>query len=148
MTASRRVSVAAILAWPFRAVWLNLKLLALSVLSRPIGTSFAAGDLLIVRRPLAVTVLTHWRAPYTDGFHCLLPEGTRLRVSEATGRRARGLPCQPDDLEAFESAFVSEDVRRHAKYAGCSLVLVKGEVAACEVVVVAAADRPGGGPSR
>ena len=137
MTEPRRPPIFAILAWPFRAVWLNLKMIGIGLASRPIGAAFAAGDLLVVRRPLAVTVLTHWLAPYTDGCHCLLPEGVRLRVDEATGRRARGLPCLPDDREAFEREFVPEATRRHPKYAGCSLVLTKADLAHCEVVAAA-----------
>ena len=103
------------------------------LLRRPIGAAFDAEALLVVRRSLDTTVLTHWEAPYTDGISCQLPEGTRLRVVEDTGRRAKGLPCRPEDRDSFERLFVDEAVRSHPKYAGCSLVLTRRDLEACEL---------------
>jgi hypothetical protein len=73
-------------------------------------------------------VLTHWLAPYTDGFCCELPEGFKLRATEDVRRGCRGCTFVPSDIPAFERDLVPPEVASHEKFAGVSIPLSAREI--------------------
>jgi hypothetical protein len=72
-------------------------------------------------RDLPAKGLTYWKAPYTGGFRCVVPEGTVVIVRQDVGPFSLGVTCVPEDYEGFGEKFVPENDRRSPKYAGYSL---------------------------
>lgn len=77
---------------------------------------------------LQVTLLTMWKAPFTDGFKTILEIGTVLVADhdQMAGRPA--FACLPDDYEAFEQTHVPAETRRDAKYNGYYIVVDASEI--------------------
>lgn len=81
-----------------------------------------------VLRDFATTVLTHWKAPMTDGLPCTLPKGTILVVASDSPPSRAAFTCVPEDRETFILRYIPEDVRRDPKFAGVSFVIEKKEI--------------------
>jgi len=92
------------------------------VLAIPKGKRF------VVVREFSTTVLTHWRAPMTDGLPCTVPRGTILVVASNSPSSRVAFICVPEDYDTFVSERVPEDIRRDPKFAGISLVIEKKEI--------------------
>lgn len=73
--------------------------------------------------------LVHWSAPFTSGFHCVIPKGTVL-VTFRDSESASALGLVPENYKEFEQKFVPESDRTADKYAGYSFVFTRSE--ACE----------------
>jgi hypothetical protein len=58
------------------------------------------GDVLVTHEPVPAIGMTHWRAPFTGGFDCVVPAGTALvardPVEGAEGIGFRQLPLRGD----------------------------------------------------
>jgi hypothetical protein len=71
--------------------------------------------------------LVHWRAPFTSGFHCIIPKGTIL-VSFGDSVSSSAVGLVPEDYKEFEQKFIPESDRTADNYAGYSLVFTRAEV--------------------
>lgn len=109
--------------------------------ARRIRTRIEEGDILVVHSPLVVFVLTHWKAPYTDGSRCRLPEGARLLAAHDAGPQSLGVQCVPEDREWFSETLVPEEIRSADKFAGCSISLGRRELESCTQLKVAKAGK-------
>jgi hypothetical protein len=72
---------------------------------------FYFGDRFEVTTACEVTALTHWRAPFTDGFNAKLPEGLvvlALKDAHDDWEQYPGLPAEPQDFEQWEKKLVPE----------------------------------------
>lgn len=77
---------------------------------------------------LHATGLTHWNAPYTGGFNCIVPEGTVVIATRDVGPFSLRVKCLPEYYKSFGEQFVPEQDRRSPKYAGYSLVFWRWQV--------------------
>ncbi len=66
--------------------------------------------------------LTHWNAPFTGGFNCVVPKGTVFVVDYDSQPGATAFGCVPENAKDFELRFVPEAERTNPKYGGYSLV--------------------------
>jgi hypothetical protein len=80
------------------------------------------GQVWLVTSDMAVRGLTHWRAPFTDGFKCILPAGTRVQVTRAWANTTAAA-CRPIEYDAMERLLVPSKDRQDPKYDGYTLVL-------------------------
>ena len=67
--------------------------------------------------------MTHWRAPFTGGFKCVVPKGTILVADYDSVRLSTGFGVVPEKYSELEEILVSKEDRTAQKYAGYSLVL-------------------------
>jgi hypothetical protein len=86
------------------------------------------GERFIVLTDFTTTVLTHWRAPMTDGLSCTLPKGAVLVVASDSPAWRAAFICVPEDREAFVLRHIPVDVHQDAKFAGISIVIKKKEI--------------------
>jgi|GEM_PF-2393608 len=121
-----------IAAWPLRLLWYNLYFWLVAPLRRSLaaGLSFgiSEGELFVVRSPLRVTVLTHWRAPYTGGLTCVVPAGTQLVALGSTPVGSKEARFAPRSQTAFARALIPASVRENPRFDSASLVLRAGEI--------------------
>lgn len=75
-----------------------------------------------------IRVLTHWKAPFTDGFTCAPAIGTVLVVDSDEVDGAQGFYCIPEDYDGFETAYVPLADRSKRKYDGYSLVAMASDI--------------------
>ena len=133
------------LSFPFLFLGANLYLYGRGfftlMFAKRIKKTIEEGDVLLVHTPLDVFVLTHWKAPYTDGFRSRLPEGARLLATHDAGPGSRGVRCVPEDLEWFSETVVPEEIRFADKFAGCSIDLGRRELESCTHLKVAKAGK-------
>jgi hypothetical protein len=75
-----------------------------------------------------VSLLTHWQAPFTDGFK-IVPEIGTVLVAESDQREGfPGFSCLPEDYASFEAAHIPLETRNRAKYDGFSLVVQASDI--------------------
>jgi hypothetical protein len=74
-------------------------------------------------RDLEVGVLTHFRAPFTDGARAILRAGEVFTVALDPAALATAAQCNPERYEALEKELVPEEDRTDQKYSGYSLVI-------------------------
>lgn len=86
------------------------------------------GTRLRVVKEREITVLTHWKAPFTDGFKCIPALGTVLVVDSDQVEGASGFDCIPEDYNGFEAAYLPLADRDKPKYDGYSLVALASDV--------------------
>ena len=79
------------------------------------------GDRLRCREDIPTDGLTHWKAPYTLSFECVIPAGTILVVDCDPVAGATGFGCVPEDYEGFEQQHVPD--REAWRYGGYSFVM-------------------------
>ena len=72
--------------------------------------------------------MTHWKAPFTDGFKCIPALGTVLVVDSDQVEGASGFYCIPEDYNGFEAAYVPLLDRSRPKYDGYSLVALASDI--------------------
>ena len=65
--------------------------------------------------------MTHWNAPFTDGFKCTVPKGTILVAAHDSARLSSGFLARPEKYAEMEEKLVPTDDRNLPKYAGYSL---------------------------
>ena len=70
--------------------------------------------------------LVHWSAPFTSGFHCVIPKGTVLVTFRDSGS-ADALGLIPEHYKEFEQRFVPDSDRTADKYAGYSFVFTRAQ---------------------
>ena len=81
-----------------------------------------AGERYRATQAVDVRALTHWRAPFTSGFTCRLPEGTVVVVRQDAPASATAALCVPEDSE-LESVLVPSRDRTDPKYDGYHLLV-------------------------
>lgn len=133
------------LSFPFLLVGANFYVYGRGLFTwlfgRRIRTRIEEGDVLVVHRPLDVFVLTHWKAPYTDGFRSRLPEGVRLPATHDAGPLSLVVRCVPENLEWFTETIVPEEIRSAEKYSGCSIDLGRRKLQSCSELKAAEAGK-------
>jgi len=72
--------------------------------------------------------LVHWRAPFTSGFHCVIPKGTILVTFHDYSPSAAAFALVPEDYKGFEKKYVPHDDIIATKYAGYSFVFARSEI--------------------
>ncbi len=121
-----------IAAWPVLLLWDNFYIWLVIPLRRALapGLSFgiSQGELFVVRSPLRVTVLTHWRAPYTGGLDCVIPAGTQLVAQASAPAGAKEARFVPRSQAAFARALIPAQVREHPRFDALSLVLRASQI--------------------
>lgn len=87
-----------------------------------------------VTTDLPLTVMTHWRAPYTGGYESVLEAGETIEVASDQAPGATAIYCVPVDYARLEQRFVSRWERwQFWVYGGYSLVVDVAALAAhCE----------------
>jgi hypothetical protein len=97
----------------------------LSLLPHP---KVSKGSRFIAAEDIKTTALTHWRAPMTDGFKCVIPKGTILIATLDSQRISRGFGVIPEKYKELETQLVPEVQRTSSKYDGYTFVLNYGEI--------------------
>ena len=87
-----------------------------------------SGTRLRVVKESEIRILTHWKAPFTDGFTCVPAIGTVLVVDSDQVDGAPGFYCIPEDYDGFETAYVPLADRSRPKYDGYSLVAMASDI--------------------
>lgn len=77
---------------------------------------------------IEVTVMTHWRAPFTGGDTAVLPAGTVVVARFDQLPNVPGFSCVPENAETLERDLVREEDRRAEKYGGYSLSFVLDDI--------------------
>ena len=83
----------------------------------------AKGDKFRTVRALPARGLVQWRAPFTSGFECVIPQGTVLIVDHDSAPISTGFGCVPVNRTELEVQLVPEEDRKAEKYAGYYFVL-------------------------
>ncbi len=115
--------ILSIALWPFKFIGLNLWMWSIYLLSLLPHPKIQKGTKFIVINDMKASGLTHWRAPMTDGFKCIIPQGTVLIADFDSQRISRGFGVIPENYDELETQFVPEEQRTSAKYNGYSFVL-------------------------
>ena len=90
------------------------------------------GDVYEALADMAISYVTHWRAPFTGGDTGRLRGGTLVRVTVYPHEpEPVDVHAKPLDTERVEREIVSEADRRSAKYAGFSLAISTTELNTC-----------------
>jgi hypothetical protein len=69
------------------------------------------------------TVLTHWFAPFTDGYQRPLPVGLEFAVVADPPATAAAVTAKPDPYEHWQSVLVDSKDISAEKYGGYSLAI-------------------------
>lgn len=117
-----------ILCWPFKFIWFNLRMWGYFLISLLPHPKILKGRRFVVANDMEAVGLTHWRAPMTDGFKCIIPKGTVLVAHSDSQRISRGFGLIPEKYKEFETQFVPEEQLMNAKYDGYSIVLKYTEI--------------------
>src|SRR5689334_16174186 len=88
------------------------------------------GDVLVTSEPVPAIGLTHWRAPFTGGFECVVPAGIVLVVDRDPVEGAEGVGFRPLLYEEMERVLVPEEDRPAETYDGYSLVILRTDIEA------------------
>ncbi len=86
------------------------------------------GDVLVTCEPVPAIGVTHWRAPFTGGFECVIPAGTALVAAHDRVEGAEGVSFRPLLYEEMEGILVPEEDRLAEKYDGYSLVILQTDI--------------------
>jgi hypothetical protein len=86
------------------------------------------GKRLRVASECEVTILTHWRAPFTGGLKCVPKVGTILVVDSDQREGFPGFGCVPEDYKGFEAVYVPSEDRSNPKYDGYHIVALASEI--------------------
>lgn len=78
----------------------------------------AKGDRFRATRPIRARGLIQWKAPFTSGFECTIPEGTILVPEWDSVRISTGFACVPINRDELEQQLFPEEDRKSEKYAG------------------------------
>ena len=70
--------------------------------------------------------MTHWKAPFTGGFQCVVPKGTILVADYDSPKLSTGFGVTPENYAELEIRLVPEEDRSAQKYNGYSLSLRYG----------------------
>lgn len=81
------------------------------------------GDKFVAAKSLPARGLVQWRAPFTSGFECVIPEGTVLVAENDSAPISTGFGCIPENQKELETQLVPEQDRMAEKYAGYYFVL-------------------------
>ena len=106
---------------PIHFKWVRL----LGRLSHP---TIRKGDRFVTLTEMPATGLTHWRAPFTGGFECRIPEGTVLVAMHDSATVSTGFGVRPENYEELEKKLVPEADRTADKYGGYSFVISYREI--------------------
>jgi len=79
------------------------------------------GDRYVVKKSFTALLATYWFAPCTGGGDVFLPARLEFVVEEDPEATATGVSAKPEPTAQWEAAFVSEETRGDAKFAGWSL---------------------------
>jgi hypothetical protein len=116
-----------LLLWPFQFISVNLY--GLWLRRRRRGAVYAirisSGARFVVTKDFTEIALVHWKAPFTDGFQCVLPQGTILVAFSDSPPGIAAVSCVPESASLFISEHVPEEIRGNSKFAGISFVLDK-----------------------
>jgi hypothetical protein len=80
------------------------------------------GDKFIAIKDFCGNFLTHFAAPCTFGFTCVVPKGIILISYDDSGELSSGFGCLPEKPDEFEK-YVPLEQKNHSTYQGYSLVL-------------------------
>lgn len=83
----------------------------------------AKGDRFRVVRTLRTRALVQWKAPFTSGFECVIPEGTVLVVDHDSAPISTGFGCVAENAAELEAMLVPEQDMKAEKYAGYYFVV-------------------------
>jgi hypothetical protein len=86
------------------------------------------GDKFIALTDFEITGLTHWSAPYTGGFKCVIPKGTILIVFHDPVPGAIGFGVIPENKGEFELKHVPESDRKAGNYSGYSFIFFEKDI--------------------
>jgi len=117
-----------VVLWPFQFIGLNLWMWSYFLLSLLPHPKIQKGTKFIVIKDMKASGLTHWRAPMTDGFKCIIPQDTVLIADFDSQRISRGFGVIPEKYEELETQLVPEEQRTSAKYNGYSFVLKYADI--------------------
>jgi len=81
------------------------------------------GSRFVVKTPLSIRGLTHWRAPFTGGFECTVAPGTVVVVAHEPTPGATAVGVRPEAYAELEPQLVPQEDRTSEKYDGYSLVI-------------------------
>ena len=119
--------IVGVVLWPLLFVFANLWA-AVILRKRTHMLAVQKGQRFTVVKEFSTTVLTHWRAPMTDGLPCTLAAGNILvSVSESPATKAV-FTCVPEDLDGFILRNIPEDIRQDPKFNGISFVIKKKNI--------------------
>lgn len=76
------------------------------------------GDRFRIKKAFTTHVLTMWKAPFTDGFECELPEGLEFLIDHDPLPKAKGVAALPDPYRDWEKKLVSQTDLCNEKYNG------------------------------
>jgi hypothetical protein len=96
-----------------------------SIAARRRGVRVRKGDRIRARVDIQTLGLIYFHAPYTSGHRCRIPQGSVLRIYDASGRL--GFLCTPDD-SVLEEAIVPAADRLSEKYAGIAFSFGIGDI--------------------
>lgn len=88
----------------------------------PKGTRFK------VTRDIETAGLIHWRAPFTSGFHCVIPNGTILVTFGDCPASSAAFAVVPEDYRQFERQHIPPEDVSAEKYSGYSFVFVRSRI--------------------
>jgi hypothetical protein len=117
-----------IMVWPFKFIGLNLWMWSYFLLSLLPHQKVLKGSRFIAVEDIKTTGLTHWLAPMTDGFKCIIPKGTILIATFDSERISLGFTLIPERYKELETEFVPKEQRTSAKYNGYSFALKYSEI--------------------
>lgn len=104
------------------ATWISGLFLFLTLPFRP-TPQIKKGDRFEIVHDFKTKALRHWKAPFTDGFKCVVPKGTIL-IALSDGTFPYMLfAAIPDNYSDFEEQHVAADIRGDEKYDGYSILL-------------------------
>ncbi len=118
----------AVILWPFKFIAMNLWMWSYYIFSLRPHQEILKGSKFITITDIKTTGLTHWLAPMTDGFQCIIPKGTVLVATFDSERMSRGFSLIPEKYKELEPQFVPLEQRASAKYNGYSFVLKYSDI--------------------
>ena len=92
------------------------------------GVRVKAGDRFRTLLDIETTVLVCWKAPFTSGEQCVIPEGTILVADYDQHEGKPGFGCIPEDYEGLLSVVVPEKDRGSEKFDGYYFVLLSEDI--------------------
>jgi len=86
-------------------------------------TAIRAGQHYLIKEPVEVIALTHWRAPFTGGYNVVLPAGEVVEIDHDPVPGATAVGCTPIRYAELEVAFIPAKDRKADNYGGYSLTI-------------------------
>jgi hypothetical protein len=91
-------------------------------------SSVRVGDRFVATADIAISGLSHWKAPFTGDFETVIPEGTVLVAPHDAFAEAEGFYCVPEQCDDLEAVLVPEADRLDPKYDGYSFVFLESDI--------------------